>query len=136
MVTSISQQNLDLLDQLSRKSSLSEHVHAHSSKNLITVTLTMIAMEFVTKKNVLSAPIMEIALMAGSVRKTFVTVVRLTVTVEMVKYVLTNKCVLTVQVTISVEMVKFVQEGSVSSVPQIRIVKETKMEDDVMITAA
>ena len=98
--------------------------------------LTMIAMVFVTKKNVLSAPTMEIASMAESVRKTFVTAVKLTVTVEMVKYVLTNKCVSTVQVTISVEMVKSVQEDSVSSVPQIRIVKETLMEDDVMITAA
>ena len=40
MVTSISQQNLDLLDQSSRKSSLSGHVHARSSKNLIIVTVS------------------------------------------------------------------------------------------------
>lgn len=96
----------------------------------------MIAMGFVTKKNVLSVPIMAIVSMAESVRKTFVTVVKLTVTVEMDKYVLINKCVSTVQVTTSVEMVKYVQEDSVSSVPLIRIVKETKMEDDVMITVA
>lgn len=96
----------------------------------------MIAMEFVTKKNVLSVPTMEIVLMAESVRKIFVTVVKLIVTVEMAKYVLTNKCVSTVQVTASVEMVKCVLEASVSSVQLIRIVKGTKMEDDVTITAA
>jgi len=96
----------------------------------------MIAMGFVIRKNVLSVPTMGTVLMAESVRKIFVTVVKLTVTVEMVKYVLTNKCVSTVQVTTSVEMVKCALEGSVSSVRLIRIVKETKMEDGVTITAA
>ena len=39
-VTSISQPNLGLSDQSSQKSSLSGHVHAHSSKNLIIVTVS------------------------------------------------------------------------------------------------
>ena len=50
-VTSISPPNLGLSDQSSRKLSLSGHVHAHSSKNLIIVTVSDCSWEFYHSHN-------------------------------------------------------------------------------------